>query len=224
MIRSKAWLAVVIPTCILVLSGCLNVSADISLNAKAEATGSYTVDIPKQVAAMMGITSAESLEGTLLESKDLNLPRGNSVDVKETDTSYVMTVKLMNAPLTEDEMKAEVLPDGRIKFTFGNEGSTDTGGMDLGVTMGSISVKVVFPGDLVEVSPEFTKVNSKTITLKVALDKNVKVYAISEPGTDGSSNVKIAIAIFLAIVAASVLAELVRKRAKKSEGDIVELE
>ncbi|TRZ72809.1 MAG: hypothetical protein D4R95_04570 [Actinobacteria bacterium] len=89
---------------LLILSGCLNISADISLNAKAEASGSYTVDIPKQVAAMMGITSAGSLESTLLESEDFNLPRGNSVDVKETDTSYVMTVKLMNAPLTEDDM------------------------------------------------------------------------------------------------------------------------
>jgi len=186
-IRSKAWLAFVIPTCILVLSGCLNINAEISLNGRAEASGSFTIDVPKQVAAMMGITSAESLESTLLESEDLNLPRGNSVDVKETDTSYVMTVTMINAPLTEDEMKAEVLPDGRIKFTFGNEGSIDTSGMDLGITMGSISVKVVFPGNLVEVSPEFTNVNGKTITLKVALDENVEAYAISEPGNGGKS-------------------------------------
>jgi len=173
MIRSKVWLAVVVPTCIFILSGCLNISADISLNAKAEATGSFTIDVPKQVAAMMGITSADSLESTLLESENFKFPRGNSVEVNETDASYVMTVKMINALLTEDEMKADVLPDGRIKFTFGNKGSTDTGGMDLGIKMGSISVKVVFPGDLVEVSPEFTKVNGKTITLKVALDENV---------------------------------------------------
>ena len=221
MIRSKAWLAVVVPTCILVLSGCLNISADISLNAKAEASGSFTIDVPKQVAVMMGIMSAESLESTLLESEDLKFPRGNSVDVKETDTSYVMTVKMINAPLTEDEMRAEVLPDGRIKFTFGNKGSIDTSGMDLGITMGSISVKVVFPGDLVEVSPEFTKVNGKTITLKVALDENVEAYAISEPGSGSNSSDKIVIIIVVAIVAASILAGLVRKRAKNSEGDIV---
>ena len=221
MIRSKVWLAVVVSTCIFVLSGCLNVSADISLNAKAEASGSFTIDVPKQVAAMMGITSAESLESTLLESEDLNLPRGNSVDVKETDTSYVMTVKMINAPLTKDEMKAEVLPDGRIKFAFGNKGSIDTSGMDLGITMGSISVKVVFPGDLVEVSPEFTKVNGKTITLNVALDENVDAYAISEAGNDSKSGDKIVIIIVGAIIVASVLAGQVRKRAKNSGDDIV---
>ena len=221
MIRSKVWLAVVVPTCILVLSGCFNISADISLNAKAKASGNFTIDVPKQVAVMMGITSAESLERTLLESEDLKFPRGNSVDVKETDTSYVMTVKMINAPLTEDEMKAEVLPDGRIKFTFGNKGSIDTSGMDLGITMGSISVRVVFPGDLVEVSPEFTKVNGKTITLKVALDENVEAYAISEPGNGSKSGDKIVIIIVVAIVGASILAGRVRKRAKNSEGDIV---
>jgi len=220
-IRSKVWLAVVIPTCIFVLTGCLNIGADISLNAKAEATGSFTIDVPKQVAVMMGITSAKSLESTLLESEDLKFPRGNSVDVKETDTSYVMTVKMINAPLMEDEMKAEVLPDGRIKFTFGNKGSIDTSGMDLGITMGSISVKVVFPGELVEVSPEFTKVNGKTITLKVALDENVEAYAISEPGNDSKSGDKIVIIIVGAIIVASVLAGQVRKRAKNSGDDIV---
>ncbi|TRZ72810.1 MAG: hypothetical protein D4R95_04575 [Actinobacteria bacterium] len=93
--------------------------------------------------------------------------------------------------------------------------------MDLGITMGSISVQVVFPGDLVEVSPEFTKVNSKTITLKVDLDENVEAYAISEPGTGSSSSAKIVIGILLAIVAAGIVAELVRKRAKNSEGDVV---
>ena len=169
----------------------------------------------------MGITSAKSLESTLLEGENFKFPRGNAVDVKETDTSYVMTVKMINAPLTEDEMKAEVLPDGRIKFTFGNKGSTDTSGMDLGITMGSISVKVVFPGDLVEVSPEFTKVNGKTITLKVALDENVDAYAISEAGNDSKSGDKIVIIIVGAIIVASVLAGQVRKRAKNSGDDIV---
>ena len=221
MIRSKVWLAVVVPTCIFVLTGCLNIGADISLNAKAEATGSFTIDVPKQVAAMMGITSAESLESTLLESENFKFPRGNSVEVNETDASYVMTVKMINAPLTRDEMKAEVLPDGRIKFTFGNKGSTETGGMDLGIKMGSISVKVVFPGDLVEVSPEFTKVNGKTITLKVALDENVDAYAISEPGNNSKSGDKIVIIIVGAIIVASVLAGQVRKRAKNSGDDIV---
>ena len=116
---------------------------------------------------------------------------------------------------------AEVLSDGRIKFTFGNKGSTETGGMDLGIKMGSISVKVVFPGDLVEVSPEFTKVNGKTITLNVALDENVDAYAISEAGNDSKSGDKIVIIIVGAIIVASVLAGQVRKRAKNSGDDIV---
>ncbi len=176
MIRSKVWLAVVVPTFILVLSGCLNISADISLNAKAEATGSFTIDVPKQVAAMMGITSAESLESTLLESENFKFPRGNSVEVKETDTSFVMTVEMVNAPLTEDEMK---------------------------------------------IVDEFTKVNGKTITLKVALDENVDAYAISEAGNDSKSGDKIVIIIVGAIIVASVLAGQVRKRAKNSGDDIV---
>ena len=55
----------------------------------------------------------------------------------------------------------------------------------------------------------------------MALDENVDAFAISEPCNGSNSGDKIVIIIVVAIVAASILAGLVRKRAKNSEGDIV---
>lgn len=187
------------------LSGCLNVDVKLTLDSKALASGSYTMEVTKEVAALAGITSAQGLEDALNSSQDSPLPEGSFVDTKETDTGYEMTVNMVDAPMTDSDMGAEVLPDGRIKFSFKQDGSADSSGSDLGLGVGSMKLEITFPGNVVESSPEFSKAGNNVVSLSTTLDQTLDVYAISEAGGSGSNSsfpvvpVVIAVVLLLAI-------------------------
>lgn len=187
------------------LSGCLNVDVKLTLDSKALASGSYKMEVTKEVAALAGITSAQGLEDALNSSQDSPMPEGSSVDTKETDTGYEMTVTIANAPMTDSDMGAEVLSDGRIKFSFKQDGSADSSGSDLGLGAGSMKLEITFPGNVVESSPEFSKVGDHVVSLSTTLDQTLDVYAISEAGGSGSNSsfpvvpVVIAVVLLLAI-------------------------
>lgn len=185
------------------LSGCLNVDVKLTLDSKALASGSYKMEVTKEVAALAGITSAQGLEEALNSSQDSPMPEGSSVDTKETDTGYEMTVTIANTPLTDSDMGAEVLSDGRIKFSFKQDGSTDSSGSDLGLGAGSMNLEITFPGKVVEASPDFSRVGDNSVSLSTTLDKSIDVFAISEAAGSGSSfpvvPIVIAAVILLAI-------------------------
>lgn len=189
---------------VLLLSGCFNVNVKIALDSKALASGTYTIEVTKQIAALVGITSAQGLEDALLESQDTPMPEGSSIDTKETDAGYEMTVTMVDAPMTDSDMGAEVLPDGRIKFSFKQDGSTDTSGAVAGLGVGTMKLEITFPGKVVEASPEFEKNGNNSVSLSTTLDKSLDVYAIGEGRGGGSSSssptVPIAIAVGLALL------------------------
>lgn len=189
---------------VLLLSGCFNVDVKIALDSKALASGTYKIEVTKQVAALAGITSAQALEDAMSNNQDSPMPEGSSIDTKETDTSYVMTATVVSTPLTDSDMWAEVLPDGRIKFAFKQDGSTDTSGAAAGLGVGTMKLEITFPGKVVEASPEFEKDGDNSVSLSTTLDKSLDVYAIGEGGGGGSSSsspaVPIAIAVGLALL------------------------
>lgn len=199
-----AQLTVLAAGIVLLLSGCFNVDVKIALDSKALASGTYKVEVTKQIAALVGITSAQGLEDALLESQDTPMPEGSSIDTKETDAGYEMTVTMVDAPMTDSDMGAEVLPDGRIKFSFKQDGSTDTSGAAAGLGVGTMKLEITFPGKVVEASPEFEKDGGNSVSLSTTLDKSLDVYAIGEGGGGGSSSsspiVPIAIAVGLALL------------------------
>lgn len=183
-----ARLAVLLAGIVLSLSGCISVDVRLTLDSQALATGTYRIEMTKQVATLAGITSAQSLEDAMSNDQDSPLPKGSSVEVKETDSAYAITVSIKDAPLTDDEMMAEVLPDGRIKFSFRQEGAPDSSSSDLGIPVGSVKFEVRFPGKVVEASPEFSKVGNNAVSLSTTLDKSFDLYAIGEAHGSGSSS------------------------------------
>jgi len=56
------------------LSGCFNIDAKITLDSKALASGTYKIEVTKEVAALVGITSAQALEDMLLKDQDSPMP------------------------------------------------------------------------------------------------------------------------------------------------------
>ncbi len=187
------------------LSGCLKVDVKMTLDSKALASGTYQFEVTKEVAGLAGITSAQGLEDALLASGDSPLPEGGSIDSKETDSGYEMTMSFVDAPMTDSDMGAEVLSDGRIKFSYKQDGSTDSSGSDLGLGAGSMNLEITFPGKVVEASPDFSRVGDNSVSLSTTLDKSIEVFAIGEVGGSGSGSsfpvvpVVIAVVILLAI-------------------------
>lgn len=187
---------------VLLLSGCFKVDVKLALDSKALASGTYKIEVTKEVAALAGLTSAQSLEDALTQDQNSPLPEGSSIETKETDTSYVLTVHVANAPLTDSDMGAEVLADGRIKFSFKQEGSTDSSSAASGLGVGSMKLDITFPGKVVEASPEFLDSGDNSVSLSTTLDKSLDVYAISEASgsKSGSSSPTIPIIIGLALL------------------------
>ena len=167
-----------------ILTACLNVEADLKLDSKALASGEYKITMEKSIAAMMGATDAESFKKVFIAQEDFDLA-SEEISVVESGDSYIMTVKATDYPLVDKDMSATLMPDGSIKFLFSQEGSTDESTM----VAGNISLKLEFPGDITELSPEFQKVDNRNVLLDVPLSQVVAgAYIISESGDSPESD------------------------------------
>lgn len=166
------------------LSGCLKVEANLVLNSEALATGEYVISMNKETALLIGATDKETFKTAFLGTEGFDFPR-DSIDVSDSGDSYVMTIKADDYALDDPDLNATVMNDGRIKLVFRQEGSeTDSGGF-----APELAVVMKFPGEIVEMSPEFTKVDSKTVSLKLSTDVVVpNAYVISESGESPSNS------------------------------------
>ena len=199
------------------LSSCINLDADLTINGDALASGTYEVEVAKQAAALLGVSEPEDLKERLVEGEGGILPKGNSVEVGERGEFYVMKVTLKDAPLTEEGMLAEVLDDGRVRFEFINEQSEeDASGFDAGLT-GTIDMRVTMPGAILE-SEGFDVVDDKTVEYSGPINEAVVLMVISEAGTGSSGGfpvLPIALVALLAVVIVIVMTR--RKKSSTSE-------
>lgn len=203
---------------VFVLGGCVNLDVDLSLNSKAEATGTYELTIAKTVASFLGVTKAEDLKKAVLDNSEFNLPAGNSVDVRDAGMSYVMTVSVKDLKLEDADLKSEVQGDGNIRFTFKNEGSEPSSdGFDLGMDTGSIKLRVTFPGPIIETGPQFSKESDRVATLEISLDEPADTFVVSEPGSGGSSSPVAQVLIAGVVVLLAVAGVVQAKRGKKKD-------
>lgn len=166
------------------LSGCLKLEVNLALNSEALATGEYVISMNKETALAIGATDKESFKAAFLGTEGFDFPR-DSIDVSDSGDSFVMTINVDDYALDDPDLNATVMNDGRIKLVFRQEGSeTDSGGF-----APELVVLMNFPGEIVEMSPEFTKVDSKTVSLKLSTDVVVpNAYVISESGESPSNS------------------------------------
>lgn len=197
------------------LSACINLDADLTIDGDALASGTYEVEVAKQVAALLGVSEPEDLKDRLLEGEGGILPKGNSVDVSERGEFYVMTVTFTDVPLTEDGMTAEVLDDGRVRFEFVNEAADDEeiAGFDF---TGTIDMRVSMPGTIVE-STGFDVVDDDTVEYSGPVTEAVTLSVVSESGGgagDGFPVLPVVVPLAIFVFAAIFVA---RRRGKSGD-------
>lgn len=197
------------------LSACINLDADLTIDGDALATGTYEVEVAKQVAALLGVSEPEDLKDRLLEGEGGILPKGNSVEVTERGEFFVMTVTFADVALTEDGMTAEVLDDGRVQFEFVNEATDDEeiAGFDF---TGTIDMRVSMPGTIVE-SAGFDVVDDDTVEYSGPVTDAVTLRVVSESGGGAGGGFPVVpVVVALAVIGLVVLVA-VRRRGKSGD-------
>ena len=197
------------------LSACINLDADLTIDGDALASGTYEVEVAKQVAALLGVSEPEDLKDRLLEGEGGILPKGNSVEVTERGEFFVMTVTFTDVPLTEEGMTAEVLDGGRVRFEFVNEATDDEeiAGFDF---TGTIDMRVSMPGTIVE-SAGFDVVDDDTVEYSGPVTEAVTLSVVSESGGgagDGFPVLPVVVPLAIIVFAAIFVA---RRRGKSGD-------
>ena len=197
------------------LSACINLDADLTIDGDALASGTYQVEVAKQVAALLGVSEPEDLKDRLLEGEGGILPKGNSVDVSERGEFYVMTVTFTDVPLTEEGMTAEVLDDGRVRFEFVNEAADDEeiAGFDF---TGTIDMRVSMPGAIVE-SAGFDVVDDDTVEYSGPVTEAVTLSVVSESGGGAGGGFPVVPIIVALAVIVLVVVVVARRRGKSGD-------
>jgi hypothetical protein len=158
------------------LTSCINGTIDIKLNEKALATGTFHLEINKQLGAMMGMTSTKTALATL--TKESGLPKDAKTKVTENDDSYLFDVEIKEVPLEDSSATAKVLPNGNIEFhyvTVVEEPSADESDPDLsGLAQSRIEYKVQMPGKILQVSGEGQKAFKKLDETKFEISDESK--------------------------------------------------
>jgi len=220
MMRSKLLLAGGCVALLFLLSSCITMDADITLDGDAMATGTMKIEMSKELAMLVGITSKEMLEKEMADNGDAKLPKGVSATISENDKSYIISAKLLNSPLDDDGWKAEKLADGTIKFTFKNE-NTATSDLGFADFAGKIKMTITFPGSVISSSPEFVKVDNRTVKLASSFTDPLDVYVVSKINKSrsisvGGTSIPLVPLVLGLIVLSAITVGKIRERKKKS--------
>ncbi len=212
---------------VLALSGCLSMTANLTIDSEAQTTGTFAIGLQKQAAGLLGMKDLDTFSSGIT-SPDVSNGTGDLLTTSdctpsETDTEFVYTCSLTDAELTSTENPWTVTKDGdSITFHMVNQATADQTADELlqGGSLGALVVNVTFPGEITSVTGDFVTKNSDTsITVSAALSDQVDVTVVSKSsdsaGGIGTVLLIIAIAV-IAIIIIALVAFLITRR--KTDG------
>lgn len=207
---------------VLSLSGCLSMTANLTIDSEAQTSGTFAIGLQKQAAGMLGMKDLDTFSSGIT-SPDVSSGTGDLLTTSdctasETDTEFVYTCALSDAELTSKDNPWTVTKDGdSITFHMVNQATAEQNTDELlqGGSLGALTVNVTFPGEITSVSGDFvTKKSDTSITVSAALSDAVDVTVVSKSSASGGMStviVIIAIAV-IAIILIALIAFLVTRR------------
>lgn len=211
----------------LLMAGCLDVEADITVNPDATATGDMTVAISSEFSGLLGLASGNDLvaqvEQGLLEgaegAQDLNC---SPVD---RDGAVAMNCTFENQGFAEadDLWNIYAGDDGTVTFvtTSGEEVNEDDAGLlgDLDFDFGGYDISVEMPGTITSVEGTGVEQTSDTtFRVQAGLDENFDVIVTSEDGS-GSFPTYLLILAIIAVLAIAALVVYFARRGTNNNDD-----
>ena len=236
--RARTRIASLVGACALValtLTGCLKVDADLAINSDAQGTGTVGFELQKDAAGFMGISDVTSFENSVTtgDLSDTGLGELAACDTSESDTAYIYTCTFADQAFTDPAGMWTIEKAGDvITFHMVNAGQTGTdtaSGMDpsalLGdASLGSINVKVTFPGNITTVTGTgVTKTSDTSATIAGTMTAPLDVTITSEAGSGGPKIAALLVVLgavaVIALIVIVIVVLLVRRR-KPAAGEV----
>ncbi len=214
---------------VLTLSGCLSMTANLTIDSEAQTSGSFAIGLEKQAASMLGMTDLDTFASGI-KSPDVSSGSGDLLSTgdcaaSESDTEFIYTCTLSDADLAGGDNPWTVTKNGdSITFHMVNTATQSDEGDDLlqGGSLGTLNVNVTFPGEITSMTGEFaTKTSDTSVAISSSMSDSVDVTVISKSsGATSGTLIKVlliaGIAV-LAIIVIVVIAYLVVRRRSDDE-------
>jgi hypothetical protein len=208
--RRSALASIAVVGLAFLLSGCINLTADLSIDSQARISGTERIEISKQAASLLGITSLDALKsgaGQGLQGSSTSADDCPAITYGETDTAFTIVCTFKDSTLTSGDITASRVGDS-IQFAFKQSGSSTTSGSgssgsdatptptttssadDLlsGGNVGVLDVTVRFPGEITSIAgtdaAKAVQVEDDTVQIKGTATESIDVTVTSAIGTD----------------------------------------
>jgi hypothetical protein len=198
------------------------VTANVSVNPDATASGQISLELAKQAASMLGIMTADDLltgitDGELTDGADAF--SSGQCQPQEKDESLAITCSFDDQAFTDPEGPWTISRQGDVitvsiknsqQATDGADSSTD-----LGIPLGRFEVVVDLPGDVQSVTGDFaTQVDSDTVRVDASMNDEVDVTITSATGGGLLSRLPLILAAAALLAGLVVVILLVARRRK----------
>jgi len=232
----RAWritrLAAIGAVAVTLLSACITVKADLTVNPDASASGTFSLELQKEAAGFLGITSVDDFAKGIDSGEvtgDTGFEQFQDCSPSETDAGYVYSCTFTNATFTDTNGPWTITKDGdQITFHIASTGSGaegDTSAQDVlgDASIGDIEVSIEFPGSISSITGSGAEQTSDTsATISGSLTDQMDVTIVSAAGGGFSLSSILVIVIFAAIlilIIVVVVVLIMRRRSSTPELD-----
>lgn len=202
----------VLPVLALILSSCLNLTATMTVNPDATASGNFEIAMNKELLALGGISDLDGFKQNLESETDSGaFNEACSPTYSETDTEYVMNCQFTDQAFVETDAPWEISKSGdNITFRVYNE-ALDTNDLPAefkDAALGEIDITATFPGPVSEVTGGAEKVDDFTVKFGGPVTERIEQTATASatPSSGGGGGGAVLVVVIIIVVLVLIIA------------------
>jgi hypothetical protein len=225
-IRRVAALAAACVGAAFLLTACIDINADLTVNSDAKTTGTLEMVLQKQAASVLGVNNADDW-GKQISSQD---PQATSdlgdCTAGESDAGYTYTCSFTDVAFTDPTGPWTVAKSGddivfTVKANAAEDASANADALG-GASLGTMTIKVTFPGAISQTTGDgVTKTadNAATITgdLTKSLDVTITAASSSSSGLTASAIIVVLVGLAVIVLIIIVAVVMITRRRKTDD-------
>lgn len=206
------------------LTGCLSVTANVSVNPDATASGQISLELAKQAASMLGIMTGDDFVKQITEGElngGENVFSSGQCEPQEKDESLAVTCSFDNQTFTDSTGPWTISRQGEVITMHIMNGQQATEGADsstdLGLPLGRYELMVDLPGEVQSLTGAYaSQVDGDTVRVDAPMNDEVDVTITSAVGGGLMGQLPILVAA-AALLAGIIVVILVVARRRKPQ-------
>lgn len=202
--RRRILISLAAPLTLVALSGCIDVAGDVTVNPDATASGSISMSMERESAALFGIDNAQTLTEAFTSGEVMEeglIPEENCI-ASDTEDTIAITCSFENTVFDKPgELWQISQTDQGIEMRIMNLAVNDIGMLPADIPVGELAITARFPGPITSIEGDFvTQVDDTTAVVNASLSDFVNVTITAESSSG---------APWIAIVGGALLAALI---------------